>query len=176
MKRSTLDTQLNECPQCGFIGANLDFEIQGAKEIIKSASFLAMGAEAHTPKLARQFAKHSLLRQDDPKAAAISLLSAAWVCDDACESERAKSFRNQAAEAILALNLKVEEEVNASILMVLVDIVRRVERFEEARELATSLSSTNAFSRNQTLLGILNYQCRLCDDHDTDCHTLAEVA
>jgi hypothetical protein len=81
-RRSTMDNWLHECTECGYINSNLKHPIEDAKRIIESDPYTAIGSDSQLPRLA--------------------LLSAAWVCDDRKNSEQAKSYRDQAADILLA--------------------------------------------------------------------------
>lgn len=174
MERSTISELLHECPQCGYINGNLSNTIEGAKETIESDRYQAIAADAELPEVASRFARFSLLHGADPEAAALALLRAAWVCDDADSTKQAKSFRNQAADILLTLQPFSDSEEQTTIATVLVDILRRAERFEEARSLAASLQEFDGLAANDIVQSVLTYQIRLCDEHDTDCHTVAD--
>jgi hypothetical protein len=174
MQRSTMDNWLHECTECGYINSNLSQPIEDAKRTIESDPFNAIRSDSQLPALACRFALYSLLRKHDPEAAGVALLRAAWVCDDRHYAEQAKSFRGQAADILLTLQPFADEEENWTLATILVDVLRRAERFGEAKELATSLQSFKSVNARKIVVSALQFQCRLCDDCDTDCYTVAD--
>lgn len=174
MQRSTMRSWLQECPECGYVNGNLSSANEDAKQIIESEPYQAVENNSQLPEIARRFAKYAMLQHAAPEAAGAALIRAAWACDDVRNTGQAKLYRNEAADILLTLQPFADDEANTTIATVLVDVLRRAERFEEAKTLANSLQSFNAVNANEIVCSVLQYQCRLCDDRDTACHTIAD--
>jgi hypothetical protein len=174
MQRSTMPQWLQECPTCGYVNGDLSQTIDGARQTIESAPYIELMAQSKVPELARRFGRFALLQQADPASAGFALLRAAWACDDEQQSEQARSFRNQAADLLLTLQPFSDDEEQATIGTVLVDVLRRAERFSEAIELATALQTFAAVQQAPVILAVLQFQCGLCQNHDIACHTVDE--
>ena len=174
MQRSTMHNWLQECSECGYVSGDLTTSTEDAKQIVESDTYSALRAKSELPELARQFERYSLLQHADPETAAVGLIRAAWACDDADNANQGKAYRNQAADILLTLQPCPDDEENTTLAAVLVDVLRRAERFDESKELATSLQSFNAVKANEIVSSVLTYQCKLCDGRDTGCHTIAD--
>ena len=171
-----MDCWLQECCECGYVNSDLFDAIDDARRIVESDSYGALRFESPCPELARRFERYSLMQHADPESAAVALLSAAWVCEDAEDVERASKYRDQSAELLLKLQPCRDEEESTTLATALVDVLHRAERFDEARVLASSLLSFDTVKSNEIIASVLQFQCQLCDKHDTGCHTVADCA
>lgn len=174
MQRSTMHNWLQECSECGYVNGNLATSTEDAKQIVESDTYTALRTNSELPELARRFERYSLLQHADSETAAVALIRAAWACDDADKVNEAKAYRNQAADVLLTLQPCRDDEESTTLATALVDVLRRAERFDEAKEMATSLQSFNAVKANAIVSSVLTYQCKLCDHRDTGCHTVAD--
>ena len=174
MQRSTMHCWLQQCPECGYIAGDLADSIEGAGDIVGSDAYQDVLKNPDLPELARMFEGFSKLQHADPESSAMALIRAAWVCDDASHLSQAKTYRNQAAELLLPLQPVADDENNTTLAAILVDVLRRAERFHESKELATSLLPYQTVKANEILSSVLVYQCGLCDGRDTHCHTVAD--
>ena len=164
---------LQQCPACGYVDYDLSTVVRDAKRTIESASYRDLSAASAIPALARRFARYALLQRAKPEAAGFALIRAAWACDDAKSQAEGKKFRSQSADILLALQPFGEPQ--ATLATVLVDVLRRAERFGEAKSLATTLGSLDAVQANKIMVAVLQYECRLCDKGDTGCYTIADA-
>jgi hypothetical protein len=176
MQRSTMHVWLQECPRCGFVNGNLSDPLPKAKEIINSAQYLSLSNDPGVPRLAGRFARFALLNKDDPEVAGLALLKAAWVCDDEGEKVQAEDFRCQAADRMLELRPFADDEDRVTPAAVLIDILRRAGRFDEAKSLIESIRGFSSVTKNEVIFSVLNYQDGLCDRGDTKAHTVADAA
>lgn len=174
MKRSTMRCWLHACPRCNYVNYDLRQPIKNAKATLESPAYAALVADADAPPLALLFARYAMLQHADAEAAGVALVRAAWACDDAADQQRAKSFRQQAADRLLALRPFADDEQQATLATSLVDVLRRAERCDEARSLAQSLLEYEAVQENEIVVAVLQFQCRLCDAHDVGCYTVAD--
>ncbi len=175
MARYTLGDQLQECPECGYVNGDLGRPTEGAAEAIRAESYVELRRRSDIPEAASRFARYALLRQSDRRAAGRALLSAAWVCDDAFDTRHAQAFRSRAADALLELRPFVKPPDEPRLGAVLVDVLRRAQRFDEALALAEEILASDAERDNPNLGSVLRFQRRLCADRDTDCYTVADA-
>ena len=175
MQRSTMDTWLQECPNCGFVNGNLEHSTPNAKAVLESGKYREIVADADVPELARRFARYAELNADDREKAGIALIRSAWACDDEGNAEQAAAYRSRAADLLLSLQPFDDIEERTTLGTALVDVLRRASRFAEAQALARTLRGLESVSSNQIIGAVLDYQSRLCEARDTGCRTIDAV-
>jgi hypothetical protein len=131
--------------------------------------------DSSIPQLARRFAQYSLLQRTDVEASGIALIRAAWACDDEKANILAQCFRNKAADILLKFELFEDTEEVPTLAVMLVDVLRRSSRFEEARKLIANLTSFGTITSNPIVLSVLKYQSFLCENGDVSCHTVVDA-
>jgi hypothetical protein len=109
------------------------------------------------------------------EASGIALIRAAWACDDEKANLLAQCFRNKAADILLKLELFEDTDEVPTLAVMLVDVLRRSSRFEEARKLIANLTSFVTVTSNPIVLSVLKYQSFLCENGDVSCHTVADA-
>jgi hypothetical protein len=174
MGRSTMRDWLQECLQCGYVNDDIRKPTGGAGSVLTSAAFVELAQDDSLPELARRFARYSLLQSANPRVAGIALIRAAWACDDANQPEEAKGFRSRAADTLLPLHASPDGEDTTTLATILVDVLRRAERFGEAKDLARSLQSHTTVQSNELMLSVLDFQISLCEAGDVASHILDE--
>jgi len=172
---STMNFWLQECPKCRFVNYNLRKATPNAASVLKSEKYQQLVADTKQPKLARKFACYAELNAQDHERAGFALLHSAWVCDDLGATTQAIAYRNQAADLLISLQPFDDNEKQAKLGATLVDVLRRALRFPEAKSLAETLLSYESVGSNKIIAEILDYQTRLCDAGDADCHTIADA-
>lgn len=175
MERSTMDVWLQECPKCHFVNGNLEHALPNAKAVLASSEYQRIVGDTETPELARRFARYALLNADDSEKAGVALIRSAWVCDDDGATERAITYRSQAADLLSSLQPFEDDEERATLGIILVDVLRRALRFSQAKALAGTLLSLKSVSTNPIIGAVLDYQTRLCELRDAGCHTVADA-
>jgi hypothetical protein len=131
--RHTLNLWLQECPSCHYVHERIDQRLPQANAIVYSPEYAAIASLTDEPPLVRRFKRHALLMAEHPISAAQALLHAAWVCDDEGCAELAAASRDECADLLIGVNfaeLSVSERFRWQ--TVLVDVLRRVGRFDEA--------------------------------------------
>lgn len=175
MERETIDGWFQECESCHYVSVDLAQESVNAKTIVESDAYKSLIADSGLPPIARRFALCALLNAHDREIAGTALLRAAWVCDDAENSEQAKSFRNQSADTLKKLQPFENSEEHATLATMLIDVLRRAERFEEATKLANQLLKFKAVKRSEVMLAVVNFQMSLCEAKASDCRLVKEA-
>lgn len=175
MQRSTMSVWLQECPRCRYVSEDIEVASANAQAILASDPYQQLVADTKVPELARRFARQALLNASDREQAGRALLHAAWVCDDEGAVQDAIRYRCQAADVLGALQPFDDTNEGASLGAVLVDVLRRVQRFSEAKALSATLLALNSVSSHEPLAQVLGYQIQRCDAGDAECHTMDDA-
>ena len=175
MERETMKGWFQECESCRYVSVDLAQESDNAKSIVESPDYQSLIADLDLPPIARRFALCALLNAHDREIAGTALLRAAWVCDDSENSELAKSFRNQSADTLKKLQPFENSEEHATLATMLIDVLRRSDRFEEATKLAYQLLKFKAVKRSEVMLAVVNFQLSLCEAKASDCHQVQDA-
>ena len=75
---------VQRCSSCGYCAPSIAEGTPSRKEIVESAAYRALLAEADLPELARSFLCSSMIFEElgEEAFAARNAIEAAWVCDD----------------------------------------------------------------------------------------------
>jgi ribosomal protein L37E len=169
MKRGTMNLWRQECASCGYAATDLGEADAHAKEVVRSDNYQAL-RRSEPDELARRFLCCAELTRDrDPAQAARELLAAAWVFDDAQDRARAKYYRER---ALPLMSLSEGGEEQAPEHAVMIDVLRRVGRFEEA---ARAIASARVITREPNILKVLELQERLIERGDVEAHRIEEA-
>jgi hypothetical protein len=143
MRRSTMAYWVQECPVCGYAHGSIEEEVPEADTTIASDAYRAVTAGPLHDSLTGRFLKASIISEgaSDPGVAANYALWAAWAADDAGDKDGAMSHRRRAVGLFTDYLDGVDKSSEQSILTCtrIVDILRRVELWNEAMDLANSL-------------------------------------
>lgn len=175
MERETMHGWFQECATCHYVSVDLSQQSDEARSIVDSDDYQSLIANSDLPPIARRFALCAMLNAHDREIAGTALLRAAWVCDDAENSELATSFRNQSADTLKKLQPFENSEEHATLATVLIDVLRRSGRFEEATKLANQLLKFKAVKRSEVMLSVVKYQLSLCESESSDCHQVQDA-
>ncbi len=175
MERQTMHAWFQECKSCHYVSVDLAAESDNARTIVDSQDYQSLLANSDQPEVARRFALCSLLNAHDREIAGTALLRAAWVCDDEAKAELAKSYRSQSADTLKQLQPFEDSEEQATIGTMLVDVLRRAERFEESIKLARQLLKFKAIKRSDVMMAVVKYQLSLCESGDSTCQLVQDA-
>lgn len=175
MERNTMEAWFHQCTSCHYVSVDLALESDNAKAIVESEDYQTLISNSDLPEIARRFALCSLLNSHDREIAGTALLRAAWVCDDAEEVKLAKSFRNQSADLLKKLQPFEDNEEQATVATMLIDVLRRSERFEEAAKLANQMLKFKAVKRSEVMLAVVKFQQSLCESQSSACHLVSDA-
>ena len=172
LARYTMDSWLQDCPECGYVNDSVEVLVPGAAEVMRSAEFAALRHDAVTPKLVSAFKRHALIVSTDPVEAGWALLHAAWVYDDLKQPERACECRQECADFWVGVDWPADEQ-GARNQAVLVDVLRRARCFDEAAALIERLLPHPAITDG--IDRALRFQTQLISRQDAECHTCEEA-
>jgi hypothetical protein len=176
MMRSTLSTQVQRCPQCGYCAALVSDQNDQAASLVASTKYQDQLKNDQYPELANAFLCQALIEQDRNNLVATTwaLIHAAWACDDTHGDLQAADCRKQAAELLVKAELKSTPiaECNGIGSAILVDLLRRSGQFDRAKsEIEARWNAISDF----TVRDILILQMELIEEKDTRCHTVKET-
>lgn len=182
MQRWTMDTWVKRCPSCGLCARDLEANADDLREAVQSPVYQAKLANSDLPPLATSFACLAHLEQvrGQTRDAGWTLLTAAWVCDDAAErspqaaggAKRCREFAIELFAAALSEPGFEDRQVGLTQL-VLVDAARRAGHFDQATKF---LEQAAAIATEETLRGMVELQRGLIARGDTACHTLEALS
>ena len=145
------------------------------------APYQALRKSQRYPELATRFLRAALLAEGarEPETAFHHALRAAWDCDDEGRLEAAAECRSaaihylrSARERRPAASDQGGEEDRAAETAVLIDLLRRIGRFEEAGALSSRLSQEKL---PNVLRQVIAFENMLIARQDTGCHTVEEA-
>lgn len=166
--RHTMNLWVQECPACHYVNDQLGQRLNDAAAIVYSPEYRAIAQLDQEPELVKRFKRHALLLADQPLAAAKALLHAAWVCDDNRHAELACACREECADLMIGVDYTAHGEAGFRSQLVLVDILRRAARFDEAEDWIERLLAQAGLP--DSLSKILRYQRGLLQSGDMGCH------
>lgn len=175
MQRSTIDTWIQECSECGYCFEDVSELVSNAAEIITSDKYEMLGTDRSFPKLARQFLKYACLVEGENRLdSAMAHLWAAWVCDDEDrKSAEARVCREMAMLDMSCLLPHPDSEEGVSNAAIHIDMLRRTEKYSEAVNMIEKLLDYQ--SLNDVVRAVLEFQLDRCSKSDNKCYTVADA-
>jgi hypothetical protein len=172
--RSTMEMWVTRCPSCGYCAPDVSVPNEGS-EIVQEAGYRRHLDDPSFPQLASRFRCWSAIAERGGRlsVAARSALWAAWACDDAGDASGAKECRDRAVSLLRRAMLARPSPEDQADRCVIVDMLRRAERFDEALEEANEASAL-LFPGSEEAR-ILMFQRMLVASRDVEAHSLAEV-
>lgn len=176
MKRSTIFTWVQRCPECGYCAVDVTEPRTGAQAVVSGEKYKNQLNDPEHPELVNSFLCQAIVDREsgDYVDATWALIHAAWVCDDFELSVQAETCRQKAADMLTiaeAQGQQVAEEEGAS-TVILVDLLRRSGQLQKARQLIATGRGSNT---EDIIYKILDFQSTLLDRNDVSCHTVAEA-
>ena len=176
MARETISTWVNRCPHCHYCRSDITDSAGVNKEHVDSDEYQNQLSDSRFSPLVNSFLCEAILEREQPDSRKQfwSLLSAAWACDDDGNIQGSNSCREMASE--VARKCRADgvqycaDAVSEDFL--LVDVLRRCGKFEEARKV---ISDTLTSIEHDVGKAILIYQGRLMDRNDRACHTIEQA-
>jgi hypothetical protein len=162
------------CKYCASEISKVQKELKGIKEIISTNAYQSQFSNPAFPDQANIALCNSILFEKNalPDSAAELSLHAAWICDSNGEVDAARKCRERAIMLLLRWQEKQknakEKKLNP---LLIIDLYRRVGRFEEAQKLCYDALKT----KNKHLKKILEYEKKLISDKDTARHNAGEA-
>ena len=139
MFRATVEDWLQECPFCGYVAPIIDKGDAKARSFVATPEFRAACLDPLADPASRRFLVRAA--QDayygDRRSAFLNTLCAAWVADDNKEqASEALTLRLRAAAHLEGRTIK-----SIDTRLLLLDVLRRAQRWEAAEGLASQLAA-----------------------------------
>jgi hypothetical protein len=177
MERSTIYYLIQRCPSCGYCASDLSACLDNSEALVKSKIYQDILDTPSIPKGAASYLASSYIYEQlrEYSESAWMAINASWICDDENDAHAAKKCRERAIEMIeigqaMLLFQHLSEQTGAS-EAITIDLMRRVSRFQDARNLA---EQTKEKEIDDVILKIINYEETLIDNQDIDSHTIDE--
>lgn len=169
MMRNLMHLMVEKCPNCGYTSYDISKnEYNLSEQDLNSKEYIKILNDEKINFAIKKFMLVAMLTENyHYKLSGMSYLRAAWMADDANEMLLAKKLRSK---AIKFLELSLKEEDNENIKLIIVDLYRRIDMFDEASDYAKYL--LNNLGMEKYKHNILLYQIKLCDDKDNLDHTI----
>ncbi len=175
MERSTMEYWVQCCGKCGYCADDLSDGKKNSSWLIDTPEYHLTLNEENYPALANHFRCLSLINETDGEyaKAAWASLHGAWVCDDADLLEQSYTCRINAIKLFKEAEDNQDEFSNQEgiVGIVLIDMLRRVGKFEEA---SREITKRQRQIDDPALLRILIYQAILVGKHDRLCYVIPE--
>jgi GTP pyrophosphokinase len=170
--RSSIFAWVQRCAFCGYCAPSIGVARPGASHVVDTPEYGGQLVDAEYPPLANSFLCSALIFSAVGEAglATRSAIEAAWVCDDAGALQAAQRCRMRAVDLLLQSRAEGDEPFvdPATESAVLVDLLRRSERFEEAVEQAVAALP----DAEGTVRDILAFSRDLAIAHDASAYTI----
>jgi len=170
MLRSTLPHWVQECPHCGYVAPSLEEVSESEAQVVRSAPYRTLLADAALPPHARRFLLRAMILEDgagDLPEAAEETLHAAWAAEDANRPDLAASLRRDAVALYRA-----GPAVNTDIALRIVDMLRRAGDFEGAGQQAGELGEHDL---DEAMAEVLAFQQKLIAAQDDRRYTIGSA-
>lgn len=169
-ERSTMPLWVQECPSCGYAAKEVSDPTQIPREYLQSEAYRNCGGIRFAEPLAGSFYRQYLILLWDQKftKAFFALLHAAWVCDDADDTENAVLCRDIAAELLEMNILPAEQE--KKYLLLYADVLRRAGHFEKMID-----KFTDTWLENEDHRKILIFEYTRAEKQDAGCYTVEDA-
>ena len=170
MKRGTMPLWVQECPDCGYTAEDVSDPTQIPREYLQSEAYKTCGGIRFDKPLAGRFYRQHLILLWDQKftEAFFAMLHAAWVCDDADDTENAVRCRDIAAELLEMYVLPAEQE--KEYLLLYADVLRRAGHFDKLLDKFSDTLLDNELHRK-----ILAFEYVCADKKDAGCYTVEDA-
>lgn len=169
MMRTLMHLMVEKCPKCHYASYDVAHNIHKVTvNDLKDKEYLQILEDNNLNFALKKFMlAGKLIEKHNNKLAGMTYLRAAWMADDSKNLAVARKMRSK---AIKYLELSLKEEDNENIKLIVVDLYRRIDMFEEAFDYAKFLLNNVGMEKYKQ--NILLYQLRLCEDQDNLDHTI----
>lgn len=172
MARSTMVYWIQECPDCGYVSADISRKMRIAKAFLKTDEYINCDGNK-LPKLAQLFYRYYLinLQKNSIESAFYAILHSAWDCDDHGDVDNAIMCRNKAITLIENLIRKKKGEDRNTLLLIKADLFRRAKKFDEMIEEYKDITF-----KDELLNKILAFQINKANQKDSSRYTINDVS
>jgi hypothetical protein len=173
----TPDMWVAQCPHCGYCAEDISTAPPGTADLVRSPEYLEHLEDRSFPPVVRRFLCYAFLVEKSHYWADAGWIwiHAAWACDDAGDVEAAQRCRGLALDRWKRgkeLGQSFADDL-ASEFAIIVDLYRRLGRFEDA-----TVTCTEALDLEDVPVPIeqmLRRQMILIQQRDTGRHSMAEL-
>lgn len=161
------------CENCGYASFDLQKDITfGRHEVLKSEEYLSIVHNLDLPNDAKKFFLVGIIMDEGQEfqRSATSFLRASWFFGDCGNEEWMIKSKERAIAELLKSDFTWKNE---QVLLILVDLYRRIGRFDEAIEAINKFGMDNI--KDILTKSILDFQIDLCNKKDTTVHTVSQV-
>lgn len=134
--RSMIDAWVQRCPSCGLCAPDLG-QARDDLAVVDSEVYRAQAGRTDLPDLATAFLCWSLVAESEGRSAEAgwAAVHAAWACDDAKDEIGGRGCRERAVPLLrAAMRARPIPEADEVLRRVIVDLLRRQDRLDEAAE------------------------------------------
>ena len=173
MRRSCLPYEIQRCPKCNYSNSDLEVLIPGFhRDILQMPAYQTVVNDLQIDSIAKSFllAGYLYAKTSSYKEAGMCFLKAAWLFDDLSQNNYAIRARKKAIE-YLGEYVNKAEDLHLTVLIV--DLYRRTDDFDNAKDLAKELTD---YGVEEFLNKILQFEIQLCDARDDLCHNVEEIS
>lgn len=173
--RSSIFAWIQRCGTCGYCAPNIGDATPYTREVVEDIPYRSVLSDASYPELARAFLCSSLVFEQlgEEASAARNAIEAAWACDDDGAAEAAVRCRIRAARLLVESQGEGDEVFPDATTedAVLVDLLRRARRFDEAVAAAdAALQEAEGITRR-----VLAFSRARAFAHDAARYTVADA-
>ena len=176
MKRSTIFAWVRRCPECGYCDSDVSKSRPDSKAVTSGEEYRNQLNNPAFPELANSFLCKAVLDREakDYGSATWALIHAAWACDDSDCPSQAMACRGKAADMHMLAETERQQvaEQSGAGTAILVDLLRRSGRLDQAREL---IAARRAAVTEDIIVRVLDFEVALIEKGDVSCHTIAEA-
>ncbi len=160
---------LQKCPFCGYVNEDISKNLDNItiEDLLEDEYIAILNDENLNFAVKKFILKGKLFENKNSLKAGMAYLKAAWLADDSKKVQLSKKMRSK---AIKFLEKSLEQEENENIRLIIVDMYRRIDMFEEAKDYAVYILDN--FGLEKYKENILKYQIKLCDANDNLDHTI----
>jgi uncharacterized protein (DUF2225 family) len=181
MRRSTLEFDIQRCPNCSYCSYDISVGTTVVKELVISPDYKAIIENQDLPILVASFLASTMInvRLKKYKSAVRESLSAAWVFDDRGSNPAAQVCRKSTAELMMDAFANKQHVSNheGQAGQILVDVLRRAEMFTEALAIIKKLRNKKFISieNKRDIMRLVDFEEKLIIKKDIDAHTIGEA-
>lgn len=172
MLRSLLPYQIEFCEKCGYANDQIEeLAFEDVKLTMKNEEYQNILNNDFIPNMGKAYLLSGYLHEinKEDKKSGFLYMMAAWSFDD-CLNKKQAIYARKKAISLFEKYLKKED--NIQLRMIIVDLLRRTEKYEEAILSAQELLNK---VEEEFLKKILLYQIDLSKINESSCHNVGEV-
>ena len=173
LARSTMWSLYEKCPECGYVASTIEAELDDPA-FLESDTYKKLASSPLRPlstEMTRDFYRKHLIEKHngEMEKAFVSLLAAAWCCDDARDKKTARALRKMCLEILVDLERNAEStEPSHAVLMA--DLMRRSHMFDDVVEMFDGMDLGD-----EMLTNLLAFEVDLSRTRNDKCHTVADA-